>query len=128
MERRRARRFTLGIPVIFHWIDERQLPCVGAGFSRDISIHGLFVVTASAAPPLANQVDLTVLLPALAANGPGLHLQAKGSVVRVHRTGEGLGVGIASALGDFEDSEHAALSLHENEAEAPSPWQAVNGS
>jgi hypothetical protein len=126
MERRRARRFTLGIPVIFHWVDERQMPCGGAGFSRDISIHGLFVFTPAAAPPLASQVELTVLLPSLAANGPGLHLHAKGSVVRLYRTGEGPGVGIASALGDFEDC--TALSLRENKAEIAYPLQAVNGS
>lgn len=114
MERRRARRFTLGIPVIFEWKDERQVQCGGAGFSRDISIHGLFVLTASEAPPLATRLELTVLLPSLDQKGPGLRLRASGNIVRVQPTGEGLGLGIASALGDFCDSDHAALSLIEN--------------
>lgn len=122
MERRRARRFALRIPIVFEWRDERQMPCGGAGFSRDISIRGLFVCIPSAAPPLASQLDLTVLLPSLDPLGPGLRLRANGSVVRVQLTPEGVGVGIASALGDFGDSDHPALSLSENTAAAPCPY------
>jgi len=46
-------------------------------------------------------------------------LRANGSVVRVQLTAEGAGVGIASALGDFENSDYPALSLSENTAAAP---------
>ena len=119
MERRRARRFALGVPVVFQWEDEVQPSVGGGGFTRDISVNGLFVLTACPAPPLASNLDLTVLLPSLNAKGPGMLLRASGSVVRVQPTREGVGIGIASALGYFGDSDQAAFSLTTTTAALP---------
>lgn len=124
MERRRARRFSLRIPVTFEWRDEQNMPCAGAGFSRDISISGLFVCIPSASPPLASQLDLTVLLPSLDPMGPGMRLRASGSIVRVQLTWEGAGLGIASTLGDPADPEHATLSWSENGTAIPCSYRA----
>jgi hypothetical protein len=109
-ERRKARRFVLEIPVLFRWMDDKQNACEGAGFCRDISTGGVFVVAFCAVPPLARPLDLMVLLPPLAPGGPAMRLCSTGSVVRVEPTGQATGLGIASAFGHFEDSEASSLS------------------
>jgi len=43
VERRKARRFVLEIPVLFRWMDDQQTACEGAGFCRDISTGGVFL-------------------------------------------------------------------------------------
>lgn len=111
VERRKARRFTLEVPVVFRWAGDGQTACEGAGFCRDISINGLFVIAFSAVPPLGRKLDLMVLLPPLNPKAPALRLCSSGSVVRLEPSEEGVGVGIISAFGDFENPDHPASSL-----------------
>ena len=114
-ERRQARRFALEIPVLFRWVDNGQTACEGAGFCRDISTRGVFVVASAGAPPLGCKLDLMVLLPALNPRGPALRLHSTGSVVRVEHMGDEVGVGIFCRFGHFEDSDRLASStLQEN--------------
>jgi PilZ domain-containing protein len=111
-EQRKARRFALEAPVVFSWSDG-QTVCEGAGFSRDISTRGLFVIVCSAAPLLACQVELMVLLPPLSPGTPAMRLRSSGSVVRVKNLGKGTGLGITCAFGDFENSDPPASSFSE---------------
>ena len=108
-ERRKARRFALDIPVLFRWMDDGQTACEGAGFCRDISTRGVFVIAFCALPPLASALELMVLLPPLNPQGPALRLCSTASVVRVERVGRATGLGIASAFGHFEDSEASSF-------------------
>jgi hypothetical protein len=108
-ERRKARRFVVEIPVLFRWIDDRQSACDGAGFCRDISTRGAFVIAFCAVPPLSQPVDLMVLLPRLHPRGPAMRLCSSGSVVRSEPVGQAIGLGIASNFGHFEDSEASSF-------------------
>jgi PilZ domain len=118
-ERRRTRRFVLEIPVLFRWMDDRQTACEGAGFCRDISTGGVFVVASCAVPPLARSLELMVLLPPFNPQGPAMRLYSTGSVVRVEPVGEAMGLGIASTFGSFDDSE--ASSFPEKKTPSPAP-------
>jgi hypothetical protein len=111
VDRRQARRFALDVPVVFRWSTEGQTACEGAGFSRDISTTGVFVITLSAAPPLFCKLDIMVLLPSLDAKAAGLRLRSQGIVVRVVPVRGGVGMGIASSFGEFDRSDLSACSL-----------------
>lgn len=108
-ERRTARRFNLDIPVIFCWGgDDGQARCEGAGFCRDISTRGVFVIAFSIAPPVDCKLDLMVLLPPLTPRGAAIRLCARGTVARVERRQDRVGLGIASSFGEIESSERPA--------------------
>lgn len=109
-ERRKARRFVVEVPVLFRWIDDRQSACEGAGFCRDISTRGVFVIAFCAVPPLSQPMDLMVLLPRLNPRGPALRLCSSGSVVRAEAVGQAIGLGVASNFGHFEDSEASSFA------------------
>lgn len=108
-ERRKARRFVMEIPILFRWMDDRQTACEGAGFCRDISTGGVFVIAFCAVPPLSHPLELMVLLPRLNPRGPVMRLCSSGSVVRSEPVGQAIGLGIASSFGHFEDSEASSF-------------------
>ncbi len=90
-------------------MDDRQNACEGAGFCRDISINGVFVIAFCAVPPLARPLELMVLLPPFNPQGSVMRLCSTGSVVRVEPVGEATGLGIASAFGDFDNLEASSF-------------------
>jgi hypothetical protein len=90
-------------------MDDRQTACEGAGFCRDISTGGLFVIAFHALPPVASAVELVVLLPPFNPQGPAVRLCSTGSVVRVEPVGEAMGLGIASTFGSLDDSEASSF-------------------
>ncbi len=110
-ERRKARRFTLDIPAIFRWRGEDgRARCEGTGFCRDISTSGVFVIALSIAPPVDCKLELMVLLPPLNPRVPAMRLSGTGTVVRVERIEDRVGLGIASSFCDIESSErHTSL-------------------
>jgi hypothetical protein len=83
VERRNFVRYSLRLPIIFKWKDPLGQSQQGAGFSRDISPSGAFVLCA--APPVeGTDFVMEVLLPPLAGSArTGLRLQATGRVIRV---------------------------------------------
>jgi hypothetical protein len=97
VERRKAIRFLLGIPVIFKWSGEQGQPHEGSGFARDISTAGIFVMT-DVLPPFGAAIDLEVLLPPLQRSAHSLRLNAPGIVLRIVSTGEVQGF---AATSDF---------------------------
>jgi hypothetical protein len=109
VERRKARRFVLEIPVLFRWMDDQQTACEGAGFCRDISTGGVFLIAFCSVPPLSHPLDLMVLLPPLNPRGPAMRLCSSGSVVRTEPVGQAIGLGVASNFGHFEDSEASSF-------------------
>ena len=118
-ERRRARRFALELPIIFRWVNDGQTACEATGVCRDISTRGVFVIACSATPALSCRLDLVVLLPPFNPRAPAMRLHSSGSVVRVQAVGEGIGVGITSAFGDFENSDGPASSTSQEKAAIP---------
>ena len=87
MERRKAVRFLLRVPVIFKWNDEQAKPHEGSGFARDISMAGIFVMT-EFSPPFGAAIELEVLLPPLQGAAHGLRLNVPGIVLRLIDTDE----------------------------------------
>jgi hypothetical protein len=105
VERRKAVRFLLRVPVIFRWNDEQATPHEGSGFARDISTAGIFVMT-EVCLPFGAAVELEVLLPPFQGSAQGLRLNAPGIVVRVTETQELQGFAstsdFAAIVGDGE--------------------------
>ena len=94
MERRRVVRFLLRCPAVFEWIEEGQSQ-VGAGFTRDISASGVFLLTA-ASPPVGTRMRIEVLLPAERPAEEGLKLSSEATVKRVEQGLESTGIGASS--------------------------------
>ncbi len=86
MELRRATRFQVHAPVIFHWIDQEGVQRQAGGFARDISTGGVFVLS-EVPPPIGTVVRLELMLPRLEAAARGWQLKASGKVVRVEWDG-----------------------------------------
>lgn len=61
-ERRRAIRYRMRTPVIFRWKGPDNVHLQGEGVTRDMSVAGVFVLTA-ACPPSNAVVQVEVLLP-----------------------------------------------------------------
>jgi hypothetical protein len=92
LEYRRSPRFSLRLPVLTRWTDVTGKECQGAGFSRDICLSGIFIVS-SEPPPKGTPIFVTVVLPNPRAAAQELHLRSKGFVVRVEQ-GEATGFAV----------------------------------
>ena len=88
MERRKAARFLLGCPAIFEWTDQQGRPHAGAGFTRDVSTLGVFVLS-TVSPPDESKLQMQILLPQPAEEG--LKLRSEATVVRIESKNEGSG-------------------------------------
>jgi hypothetical protein len=67
--------------VAFQWRDARGIRRQGAGFMRDVSVGGLFVLTPSL-PPIGTTVQLEICLESPPTDSP-ITIHAKGQVCRV---------------------------------------------
>jgi hypothetical protein len=82
MEMRREIRYRLDAPAVFSWEGANHKRFQGEGITRDISVQGAFILTATMPPPdCAIQVDL--LLPSLAGMQSMMRITGKARVVRV---------------------------------------------
>ena len=100
MEYRRSPRFRLRLPVLSRWTDIEGKERHGAGFSRDICLLGVFVVS-SEPPPQGTPIFVTVVLPNPRAASQDLHLRSMGLVVRVEQ-GEANGYAISCEFSGIE--------------------------
>ena len=110
MDRRQARRFEMCAPVIFTWTDGEGKPREGAGFSRNISTRGVFVIAHAAVPAVCANMELQVILPSLSSRSQDMELMAQGTVARIEKLAEGTGLGVASLFGMVEDREGSSSS------------------
>jgi len=93
VERRRAIRYELQIPVVFYWENAGGGKFQGEGMTRDISEAGVYVFTENC-PPLMSKVVVEVVL-AQPGTARGL-LKGRMQVVRVEHGPEASGIcGIA---------------------------------
>ena len=98
-EKRKAPRYLLRLPVLFTWSDGEQIHTQG-GFTRDVSVKGLFVTSAvSLAPETALHVE--IVLPAFAQMSEN-RIRTSGEVVRASSEGEARGFAISAHLDDKE--------------------------
>lgn len=81
-ERRRHKRFQLGVPVVVSWQDAQQVQHEGAGLTRDVSVNGLFVLTSSP-PPLQAEIKFKVFFPPVDRVAKPQRIHGEGQVVRV---------------------------------------------
>ena len=88
MERRKHRRYLLGVPAKFFWKDARDAQHEGIGITRDISVRGLFVF-AKTSPPPESEVELKAFLPPGRSALLPLLLHGRGRVVRVGAAHDG---------------------------------------
>ena len=95
MERRKVVRFLLRCPAVFEWIDEEGQAQVGAGFTRDLSATGVFLLSA-ASPPEGTRMRIEVLLPVERPAEEGLKLSSDATVIRVEHAHESTGFAASS--------------------------------
>jgi hypothetical protein len=88
VEMRRELRYRLDVPVLFSWQNALNRRLYAEGISRDISVLGAYIVTATC-PPLETHVEVEVALPSLAGNNSVVRIKGEARVIRVeHRSGD----------------------------------------
>ena len=82
MENRKEIRYRLDAPAVFSWEGARHKRFQGEGITRDISVQGAFILTATMPPPDCTiQVDL--LLPSISGMDSMMRITGKARVIRV---------------------------------------------
>jgi hypothetical protein len=100
-ERRKPTRYILHLPVQFVYLDRDGVREEGKGFTREISLQGVYVY-AESLPPADAEIDLEIYFTSLLETGKNLKFMAKAKVIRLEpntldeRTG-----GFASVTGYF---------------------------
>ena len=108
MERRRAVRYKLCLPLLFKWTDESGTFMQEAAFTRDISTGGLFV-TCVKCPQIGASLSLEIMLPPNSEiRSHGLRLDATVQVVRIASAVEEKGF---AAAGDLATQKANAGSI-----------------
>lgn len=115
-ERRSAKRYRMNTAVIFHWRGPDNKRFQGEGTTRDLSVEGIFVLTATC-PPANAQVHMEVILP-LSDGVSKAQMKADMTVLRVDHDIEGCkrsgfsAVGKGFLLSTFSDrASHVVLGL-----------------
>lgn len=80
LPRRGATRYQLRVPVSFWWSSPGAAPRSGEGFTRDISISGMWIES-DARPVLGAAIEVSVLLPAIEGGEHRMRLVGEGTVV-----------------------------------------------
>jgi hypothetical protein len=108
IELRKAIRYRLSAPALFMWAPPDGKPQNGRGVTRDINTSGVFVVTDSV-PPVGARVQMEIVLPKLADDSPGMHLQGEGVVLRCEYRDAGK-CGFAASAQFYPEATEAVLS------------------
>ena len=115
LEKRKAVRYELCLPVIFKWTDEGGNTVQEGGFTRDISTAGLYI-SCPKLPPIQTALALEILLPPnkkVLSNS--LKLEATVEIVRVGTDAEEQGyaaVGELAMHGSQYQGRERCLSLN----------------
>ena len=108
IELRKAIRYRLSAPALFMWATQDGKPHSGQGVTRDINTSGVYVET-DAIPPVGARVQVEIVLPKLADDSPGMHLQGEGIVLRCEFRDSGR-CGFAASAQFYPDATEAVLS------------------
>ncbi len=114
MELRKEIRYRLDAPALFSWRGGSSGCIQGEGITRDISVQGAFIVTATMPPPdCPIQVDL--LLPSVSGMQVAVRISGKARVIRVQHPSTNARVhGFAVAT---DDLNHWGLMAMQSEFE-----------
>lgn len=104
MEHRSVHRYRISLPISFFW-GTGSNPLAGSGISRDLSIHGAFVLSPDTVL-FGSDIRLKVLIPAIREGSKGAEMQGTGRVVRV----EPEGFAVEAAIG-FSNQPHRKKEL-----------------
>jgi len=99
VERRKASRYGLRLPVLFSWKDAQSK--LDGGFTRDISASGVYVLCEKNHCPAQGEiVKIQLFLPSIGdLETPGMKLRSKGQVLRTDDFPEECGFAV---LADFD--------------------------
>ena len=86
MEMRKEIRYRLDAPAVFTWESARHRRFQGEGLTRDISVQGAFILTATMPPP-DSQIQVDLLLPTLTGVKAMMRITGKARVIRVEHPG-----------------------------------------
>jgi hypothetical protein len=84
MEMRKEIRYRLDAPAVFSWEGASHTRFRGEGITRDVSIQGAFILTATMPPPNC-KIQLDLLLPSLAGMKTMTRVTGKARVLRLER-------------------------------------------
>ena len=82
MELRKEIRYRLDAPALFSWQGGRSGCFQGEGITRDISVQGAFIVTATMPPP-DSPIQVDLLLPSVSGMKAAVRITGKARVIRV---------------------------------------------
>jgi len=101
MEMRKDIRYRLDAPAVFSWAGARHRRSQGEGITRDISVQGAFILTATMPPPDC-PITVDLLLPSLTGLKTLTRITGKARVTRIeHLSGEGWIQGFAVVTDDL---------------------------
>ena len=95
---RKHNRYRVGVPVIFSWHDGKEARREAVGLTRDISLGGAFVFTASP-PPLEVNVHFKAFLPQTPDSIRSVWIHGQGLVIRVEPVHKGETTGGFAVVG-----------------------------
>ena len=88
MEMRKDIRYRLDAPAVFSWEGARHKWFQGEGVTRDISVQGAFIQTATM-PPADCPVHVDLLLPSLTGLMTTMRITGKARVIRLEHPSKG---------------------------------------
>jgi|SRR5579872_343581 len=122
MELRRELRYRLDAPAFFIWETAEHKRLHAEGITRDISVFGAFIVTATC-PPVDIPIQVEVVLPSLTGPKPVIRVSGAARVLRVEHSSKDAGEnGFAVVSEDFSrwsmsvDEDEPALDFFEESA------------
>jgi uncharacterized protein YndB with AHSA1/START domain len=83
-ETRKAVRFPVKARVVYKWVDQAGTQHVGEGRTLNISERGA-LVSSHEGPPEGANLELTLFLPPVSTNLPGVTVLMDGRVVRIEK-------------------------------------------
>jgi hypothetical protein len=89
-EERKSNRYRLTVPVLFSWKDSHKSLQSSEGLTRDISMRGIFVLTADL-PQEGACIELDAYLQTVGVRDKLVRLRAEGRVLRVEQRAAGRG-------------------------------------
>ena len=115
MEMRRELRYRLGAPALFFWQSAHHRRLRGEGSTRDVSVLGAFIVTATC-PPVETPVQVELVLPSPMGTKTDIRIRGEARVIRVEHPSGGQGENGFAVV--REDLNHWGLATSQTESEA----------
>jgi hypothetical protein len=110
MELRKEMRYRLDAPAVFSWEGPRHRRFQGEGITRDVSVQGAFILTATVPPPDC-PIQLDLLLPSVGGFISTMRISGKARVIRIEHPAGGEWVrGFAVVTNDL--NQWGLMTLH----------------